>query len=266
MEILIGILVFGLGLIIGSFLNVMLFRYGTTRSIVIARSACMQCGKVLGVLELVPVASYALQRGRCVGCKKPLSVQYPLVEIAMGIVLAFLYVRYGFSVELLPLLVLLGGIGALLILIFAYDLRHKIIPDEFNFTFIALAGASMFFSSTGGFTVPSLSQVCAGPVLFAVFYALWAISKGRWIGFGDVKFVWGIGWMFGLGLGLSSVVLAFWIGAAVSLAILLVGKLFHHTTLGLKSEVPFAPFLILGMVTTIVFGIDVLGVYKIYGI
>lgn len=266
MEILSLIIVFVFGLLIGSFLNVVLFRFATTRSIVVARSSCMHCGKVLGVLELVPVASFVIQAGKCVGCKKPLSVQYPLVELATAITFTYFAFIHGVSMDSALLLGLLWAIGSILILIFVYDLRTKLIPDVFVFSFIVLSGLTMFVDGYGGFVTPDMYHVLAGPLFFALFYALWFLSKGRWIGFGDVKFVWGIGWLFGIGYGLSAIVLAFWVGAIVSLGLIGIGKLRGNAQLGLSSEVPFAPYLVAGIALTLVGGFDVLGLTRIFGI
>lgn len=266
MEIFFLVIVFVLGLLIGSFLNVVLFRFATGRSIVIARSSCMHCGKVLGVFELVPVVSFAVQAGKCIGCKKPLSVQYPLVELATAVAFTYFAFIHGVTLQAVPLLLLLWTVSCVLVLIFVYDLRTKLIPDTFVYTFIALSGVSMFFDGIVGFTIPDLYQVLAGPLLFVLFYALWAVSRGRWIGFGDVKFVWGIGWLLGIGYGLSAIVLAFWSGALISLGLIGIGKVRGNNRLGLRSEVPFAPYLIIGLTLTMVFGWDVLGLVRIFGL
>lgn len=231
---------FLLGLIVGSFLNVVIYRYNTGLSVARGRSRCLACARDLRWHELLPLFSFAIQRGRCRRCFTRLSWQYPLVEALTAILFVICYWTFGISVSLLLHLV----ISCLSLVILVYDLRHKIIPDGLVYAFIALA------------LVATLAQrdllllgnhVLAGLLLFAFFGGLWWVSRGRWMGFGDAKLGLGVGLLLGLAGGFSAVVLAFWIGAVASLAILAYNKLSRRRGLTLKSEVPFAPFIILGL-------------------
>ena len=277
---LFSIFVFILGTIIGSFLNVVILRYNTGSSIQ-GRSGCMSCGKTLEWYELIPVLSYIFLLGRCGRCKSRISVQYPIVELLTGIIflLTFLKFSFIFTYYLLPITFYLHLLlityylllFSILIVILVYDLRHKIIPNGFVYAFIALSFLQMFFSFRNGFSfvMPTLGDFLAGPILFIAFFLLWFLSRGRWMGFGDAKLVLGIGWLLGLLYGVSAVVFGFWIGAIVGIGLLLVKKLsklpvLHRIALFLganaltmKSEIPFAPFLILGLWIAFFFGIDI---------
>lgn len=268
MEALYAVFLFVFGLVIGSFLNVVIYRYNTGRGIG-GRSACMSCGKVLRWYELLPVLSWAVQRGRCRGCGARVSAQYALVELATG--LAFLLTALSFArrgldplAHLAPFALALAS-WSLLVVIFVYDLRHKIIPDGFVYAFAAAAlFGTLLLGGEGNFL---FWAVAAGPILFLPFWALWAVSGGRWIGLGDGKLALGMGWMLGLGLGVSAVIMGFWIGAAAAVAVILAGRLKSGgKRLTMKSEIPFAPFLVLGLGLAFFFGIDVLGLHALFGL
>ncbi len=280
MFFLITSYLFLLGAVVGSFLNVVATRWGT-RSFVIGRSSCPHCSRILGALELIPLVSYIIQRGRCKACNGSLSLQYPAVELLTGVVFAGVFAVLMPTLALLDmaLLVLYLVIACVLIIITLYDLKHLIIPDELVFTFIALTTPLLFIdTATMTLSMPSLLHVLAGPALFAPFFALWLYSKGEWIGLGDGKLAWGIGWMLGMYAGVSAVIFAFWIGAAVALLLMAVQRMrvgrekltderdmpldavlatdlsdtASHLTM--KSEIPFGPFLIIGTALVFVTG------------
>lgn len=251
MNFLVLVPIFIFGTIIGSFLNVVIYRYNSGASPLKGRSQCFACGKTLAWYELIPVFSFLIQRARCRGCSIKLSWQYPLVEVLTGALFVAVYSLGKPSVESVYLLI----IFSLLLVIAVYDLRHQIIPDGLVFAFALV--------SLGWFVWPFHSDVVriihfpyywtlvAGPMLFAPFWALWFVSRGRWLGLGDGKLALGIGWFLGATEGGSAVMLAFWIGAAYALFVMATQKLGAHIferKLSFKSEIPFGPFLILGMV------------------
>lgn len=232
MSSLAVVFVAGLGLIFGSFLNALLFRFNTGKSVMRGRSACMRCGHELGVLDLIPVLSYIFLRGRCRWCRTRISPQYPLVELAAGALAVLAYMEHpefsGFSFQLLVSLVLL--------FIFVYDLRHKIIPWSASLPLMALA---LGYVWSGGF---GFWDVVAGPLLAGPLLGISLVSGGRWMGWGDGFLELSLGWLLGITMGLTALLIAFWAGAAVGIALLLTSK--NRYTM--KSEVPFAPFLIAG--------------------
>ncbi|OGG47944.1 hypothetical protein A3D66_01410 [Candidatus Kaiserbacteria bacterium RIFCSPHIGHO2_02_FULL_50_9] len=262
MYIALGIFLFCLGACIGSFLNVVVLRYNTGRSLS-GRSGCFSCGHTLGFFDLVPVLSFLFSSGRCRYCNSSISLQYPLVESAVGVLFLVLYLK-GF-----PFLlgIYLAVIFSLLTVILVYDIRHKIIPDPFVYAFIALSALSLGIDfDTVTVSTPTLWHALAGPVLFMPFFILWFVSKGTWLGLGDGKLAWGVGWLLGLSGGTTALLIGVWIGAVLSIALLLGQSwLFRGgKRLTMKSEMPFAPFMILGLVLVLFLDINFYSLLSIF--
>jgi prepilin-type N-terminal cleavage/methylation domain-containing protein len=132
---------------------------------------------------------------------------------------------------------------SLLIVIAVYDMRHKIIPDSLIIALGILAFLGLFFFNSSGFFphIPSVWEFASGLFIALPFALFWLVSSGRWMGLGDAKLAISLGWLLGLSCALSGVVIAFWIGAIVGIALVIFSK--KH---GMKSEIPFAPYLVLG--------------------
>lgn len=267
------------GSIVGSFLNVAVLRYGAKG--LRGRSHCLSCGTLLRWFELLPVFSFLVQRGRCRGCKSRLSVQYPLVECTTGLVFAAAIWRnlqpttYNLQPDSLLWWLVVGGellVWSFLIALSVYDFKHKILPDGLMYG--ALASAFIIFAlqlSTGAVPHPWLDGL--GGLLFAAPFALlWLLSGGKAMGLGDAKLVLLFPWLLGFSRGLSALIIGFWIGAALAAGALLLKKTlsflpsgraraFQHalSRLGLKTELPLGPFLILGLFLVYLFGWDVTG-------
>jgi prepilin signal peptidase PulO-like enzyme (type II secretory pathway) len=244
------IFAFVLGAVIGSFLNVVSLRMNTGLT-VRGRSMCMGCGTTLTWRELIPIASFCWQKGKCRNCKCCISWQYPLVEIGVGAAFALLFWKFP-PIDNASMLTLFIYIlcTCLLAVITVYDIRHKIIPDSFVCAFDVLAFATVFIGGAQFFQAPHLWTLLAGPLIALPFALLWLVSKGQWIGLGDAKLVLGIGWLLGLNAGVNSVIYAFWIGAIVSV----VWMLATYGQFKKRLEVPFGPFLILGMYIVLLTG------------
>lgn len=239
--------VFIFGTIIGSFLNVVIYRYNSGTSPLTGRSQCFSCGKTLSWRELIPIVSFLIARGRCAQCGVRLSWQYPIVEFFTGSIFVAVFLLG----KVIPETALLFAIFSTLLVIAVYDLRHQIIPDGLAALF-ALLGLAKFFLAvpiSRAIHFPYVWTLIAGPMLFFPFWALWFVSRGRWLGLGDGKLALGIGWFLGATLGGSAIMLAFWIGAAWALVIMGAQKVFYRAKKGLsmKSEIPFGPFLILAV-------------------
>lgn len=247
------------GLIIGSFLNVVLYRFNTGKSVT-GRSRCLSCGQILSWLDLIPVVSYLWRRGRCAYCGARIPVRYVLVEIATGgLFLLSLYV-VGLSV-LLPLYFILM---ALLMCVVVYDMAHTIIPDRFVIILVVCAGAIAILESWGDTHAYAL-RALGGALSFLFFASLWLLSEGRWVGLGDAKLALPLGIIASWPTSLSMLILSFWVGAAVSVTLLMAQRLlqrgqqrlrFLPVSLTIKSEVPFAPFLVVGFFLAHFFAVD----------
>lgn len=227
------------GLIVGSFLNAVIWRLGKKESVFRGRSICPQCKHVLSAKDLIPLVSFALLKGRCRYCKKPISFQYPLVELATGVIFAFLLWWIGLN----PVSVaLLWVLAALLIVIFVYDLKHFLIPDMmvFGAIFLAVVWQVLQGELIGG--------IVAGLGAAFFFFMLFLISRGKWMGFGDVKLALFMGLFLGWPNILVALFAAFLVGSVVG------GVLVAFKKKGMKSEVPFGPFLIGGTALAFVFG------------
>lgn len=255
---------FTFGAVIGSFLNVLVLRHESDETLT-GRSHCPQCNKQLTWKELVPILSYLSQSGKCVDCGKHISMQYPLVELATALLFPFVYYEVvgswgvvSVSFFLWVSVALHLFIVSLFVAITVYDWRKKLIPNVFSYTLAGLAFIAMFCSAEGA-TLPSVVDIFAGPILFAPFYLLWKVSDGRWLGLGDGKLALGIGWFLGLADGSMAVLLSFWIGAGVALLLIGAQKVFKRegAQLGLKSEIPFGPFMVLGTLLVYFFEIRI---------
>lgn len=251
---------FLVGLAVGSFLNALIYRMESGESVLKGRSHCAVCFHKLAWHDLIPLASFAFLRGRCGYCHAKISFQYPLVELAAGFLFALVFLM-GFSLAASLYAIF---IFCLLLVIFVYDLKHFIIPDRILFTAIAITLLWRLFemlSSYGGSAIGrnfehwnlfghwSLRFVISLPFVQALFSAitaglffltLYVLSRGKWMGFGDVKFA----LFMGLFLAWPNIVVAlfaaFLIGALAGILLVLLRKK------QFSSEVPFAPFLVLG--------------------
>lgn len=263
------ILVFIFGTIVGSFLNVLVLRYNTGVSVIKGRSFCFSCGKKLGPLELIPVFSFILQGGKCAGCQSKISWQYPVVEALTGLLFVGVLVKYsgfiGFVFDTYYILISLI-VMAVLVSITVYDYKHKIIPDGLTITFGIMAllklVADFFLMPGTPYEIKThiVWYLAAGPALALPLFCIWLFSKGKWMGLGDPKLVLCIGWFLGPIMGLSAVILAFWTGAAYGLVLMALSKWsWHGLKIDGKTEVPFAPFLVLGFLLVYFFGFDILG-------
>ena len=250
----IALIFFAFGLIIGSFLNVVIIRYHTERSFG-GRSACMSCQNTLSWHELIPLFSFVALGGRCKTCQVKISFQYPLVELITGIIFAFLFLKFQnifffYTFSFVTIYAYYAVIFSLLIVISTYDLKHKIIPDTLSLIFGLLAFVGLFIFDRSGLHLHLLSlwDFLAGPLLALPFAAIWFLSRGTWMGLGDAKLALGLGWLLGFSKALSGVVLAFWSGAVIGLVLIAFTKKY-----GMKSEIPFAPFLVLGATIAFLF-------------
>lgn len=260
---------FILGLVIGSFLNCLIycleskdnFISGKKRENIFGRSFCPHCSHQLSWYDLVPVLSFIFLKGKCRYCKKPISWQYPAVEMATGLIFLSIFnfqipaINQFLSYNQLLNLFYYFLIACFLIIIFIYDLKHFTIPNKiiypailitliFNFQYLFFGQSSIFKNS-----------ILAAFGASAFFFLIFLISQGKAIGFGDVK----LAFFLGLFLGWPNIIIAlffsFLIGAIIGLGLIFLRKK------TLKSEVPFGPFLTVGAFISLFWGSQIIAWY-----
>lgn len=241
---------FALGLMVGSFLNVLADRLPNGDNVLWGRSRCDWCKKTLRWFELFPLISFLAQKGRCARCHKRISFQYPLVELAAGLGFA------GLSVVVpsapLPLTAAIVIFCSFLV-IFVADAKYQIIPD--SMVVAAAIGSLIWVSLTAGDQL--LSHVASGIGCALFFYAIWIVTRGRGMGMGDVKLSAILGFFLGFPPVLFALYAAFLTGAGAGVILMMAG---HKT---LKSKIAFGPFLLLGAAIAIFFNQALLRLWKL---
>ena len=232
-----------LGLVIGSFLNVVVWRVPRGESVIRPGSRCPACGAPIRPYDNVPVLSWLMLRGRCRDCKTRVSPRYPLVELTTGVAFAAVGWHWQDDLTLLPALLYLGGISIALTLI---DLDHQRLPDVIvlpSYAVVTILLVAASFLGTVGNPLTVLGRALAGAVLMFLVYFLAAIAYPRGMGFGDVKLagVLGLylGW-FGWGSLAVGFFAAFLLGGLFSVGLVILGGA------GRKTTVPFGPWMLLG--------------------
>ncbi len=271
-----GILLFHFGLAIGSFLNVLIDRLSHDESI-LGRSHCDYCKKTLEARDLVPVLSFLLANARCRYCKKKLSWYYPFVELltATTFVLVWFNMPWEFlqavypnlnsiisSMALLPLflvkLCILGIVSCIIVMFFA-DLKYFIIPDgvQIGFAYFALL---LFFIGEVSLQQLVYRLGCSIIVMLPML-GIYLFTKGRGLGFGDVKLAANIGLFMGIVYGFAALYISFISGAIIGVGMILLrrGKM--------KTKIPFGPFILIGVLAVMFLFANVKQfVYFYYGI
>ncbi|MEK7583846.1 MAG: prepilin peptidase [Patescibacteria group bacterium] len=248
------VFIFVLGLIVGSFLNVVVYRLSVGGSPFTGRSSCPSCAQVLSVRDLVPVLSFIALRARCRYCHRPVSWQYPLVELATAVsflLIAFYLSRGGLITQDFSLkFTLLAAYASFLIVIFVYDLRKYLILDSVIVPacILAILGNILL----GG----SWKSMLLAAVVGAGFFALqFIVSGGRWIGGGDIRLGALMGFMLSWPLVIVALMIAYILGSISGVALILSG------TKTLKSKIPFGTFLSFATFLTLLYGDSLLAWY-----
>jgi leader peptidase (prepilin peptidase)/N-methyltransferase len=230
-----------LGLVIGSFLNVVIVRLPRHESL-LGRSACRRCGGRIAARDNVPLLSFALLRGRCRACGAPIGWRYPAVEATTAVAFAMAFLRFGFT----PALAVACAFLAALIAMAAIDLEHQIIPDAISLPGVAVG---LILAPLGGLTGPLDAAVgtavCGGLLLVVIAVSGWAYARmdpgvPGGMGLGDMKLAAMLGAFLGWRAGLFALFVAVLAGGGVAAYLLLSGRR------GRRDAVPFGPFLALG--------------------
>lgn len=224
------------GLLVGSYLNVVVHRLPIGRSTVTPASACPACGSAIRAVDNIPVVSWLLLRGRCRDCGAAISARYPLIELVTAAGFAGSVLRFGATLEALAAALLF----ALLLALAAIDVDHFLLPDKLTLPGIALGLAAQLAVPSG-----SLAKGIAGALVGAGFLlvaaGLWELVKGfEGMGMGDVKMLAAIGAFLGVGGVVVTLVLSTLVGSIVGLALVAAGRR------AMGSKLPFGLFLSIG--------------------
>lgn len=263
MAVSIFFFLFALGACIGSFLNVVIYRSARGESWVAGRSHCESCKKQIAWYDNIPLLSYAVLSGRCRHCKASLSISHPVVESLMGLLFIWWYVVGSFFFKLTqqpfvllqPLFWLLVGI--LLISIVIIDYLYLIISDTAVVLLTFLVVLYRFSLVGAGIMrlVDLLTAVSAMAASVLFFWLLWYFTKGKGMGFGDVKLALPLGLLVGWPDVLVWLFSSFFIGALVGVVLILTKKA------AFGKPIPFGPFLIIGAAVSLIWGDQLIGWY-----
>lgn len=228
---MITLFIFLLGLSVGSFLNVVIFRLDKKSGLLMSRSECPKCLKQLKWYDLIPVVSYLFLNGRCRNCKSKISPIYPLTELITAFCLLSFYLVYKPVFEVGDFYYLLVIVSFVALIFFDY--LYFLLPDKIILPLIAITILFNYLFRRPEFVSLLLSALIMGGI-FAIIHAY---SKGEWVGFGDAKLLFLIGLVLGYPLGFLSVILSVWIAALIGIGLILFGKANRKTAL------PFGSFL-----------------------
>jgi len=254
-----SILIFVFGLCIGSFLNCFIYRLENNKT-VSGRSFCPNCKHTLCWLDLIPLFSFIFLKGKCRYCKKAIFFQYPLVELATGLVFLLIF-NFQFSIfkqfSIIQLLnfqtifyfFYLITISSVLIIIFVYDLKTMYIPSSLVYLAIGVVLLYKVYGAIAGHSFYALSYSFLSGLFFALFlFIFWAVSKGKWMGFGDVELAFLVGFFLGWPLVIAGFFTAFTAGGIIAMLLIILGKK------NMQSKLPLGPFLVFGSFIALFFG------------
>lgn len=245
------ILIFIYGLIIGSFLNVCIYRIPREESIAFPSSHCPKCGTSLSWYDNIPLFSYIFLLGKCRYCKAKISSQYPIVELLNGLVYLITYRYFGLTLDF----IFYGLISSVLIVITFIDLKEMIIPDILIVIILILSSIQKFLNYFIYKISPGLVNSFGGLVLAGgLFLAIVILSKGG-MGGGDVTLIGALGYVLGLRLIPITILLSFILGSIISI-FLLVSKIKTR-----KDPIPFGPFIVLAFFITLFWGENIAAIY-----
>ena len=245
-------IIFILGTVIGSFLNVCIYRIPEKMSIIKPRSRCGQCGTTLKPMDLIPIISWSFLKGRCRTCGTKISVRYPLVEFLEGLLFLLVYAFFGFS-WMTPLM---WCFFAFLTVVFFIDLDHKIIPNTLVIfgcvigilpaVYQWVEGYPLYYSHN--FMEPFISMLVPPVLMLLMSLFSLLIFRKNGMGMGDIKIYLPIGLFLGWQLALMSIWFAFFLGGIFGLVWIFILR---------KSKtdmIPFAPFIVIGTIVSVILG------------
>jgi leader peptidase (prepilin peptidase)/N-methyltransferase len=241
-------LVFVLGLIIGSFINVCIYRIPRNESVIYPASHCPKCRTKIKPIDNIPLLSYILLKGRCRNCGSKISIQYPVVEFLTGLIYLIIYLIYGLSIQSLVYIIL----SSALIIIAFIDLQKQMIPDVISLPGIVIGLILSFIVPYISFINSALGALVGGGIILIIAWVGSIIFKKEAMGGGDVKLAAMIGAFLGWRYTIISLFLGFFLGALIGI-ILIIMKIKKR-----EDAIPFGPFIALGSIITLLWGEKIL--------
>lgn len=239
------------GAVIGSFLNVCIHRLPRGTSIVWPASACPACGRALSWFENVPIVSYLFLRGRCRTCSAPISARYPIIEALTAAMFALAWWYYGPGPMLISRLIF----GCALIVLFAIDLEHHLLPNVITLTGIVIGFLLSFTTDQPGWRSSLIGIVAGGGVLFVIAEVYYRVRHEEGLGMGDVKMLAMMGAFLGWPLAVLSLMIASVAGTIIGIGLIVTGR---GT---MKYALPFGTFLAIGAAVSAAVGQTILHWY-----
>ena len=243
-AVIYALFAFAFGAVVGSFLNVCIYRLPRNESVVFPPSHCPNCDYQIRWYDNIPILSYLVLRGKCRGCGQRISLQYPLVELINGLLTLALFLRYGPSFVFAVLFVFCCA----MVVVTFIDLEHQIIPDSISLSGIVLGFIASFFIPSHGWLNSLLGILAGGGSLLLVAYGYQLIAKRDGMGGGDIKLLAMMGAFFGWKAILFIVFAASLMGSVIGISIMLAKK--KDSTLA----IPFGPYLASAAILYIFYG------------
>lgn len=244
MNTILYLLIFTYGIVIGSFLNVLIYRIPKHEDVVVARSHCMSCGYQLKWYDLIPIVSYVCLRGKCRNCHEKLSLQYPMIEAINGILYVLIFFQFGVTITS----IIYALTASALLAVSVIDFKTFEIPFGFNL-FIGALGLVHLALDMKNWTSYLIGAVSVSGFMLLIIVA----TKGRGMGGGDMKLMAAIGLL----LGWKLTILAFFFGC-------LFGSILHITRMKITKVdhmLAFGPYLSMGIIVSMLYGTQLIDLY-----
>lgn len=243
---MVALYIFIIGLIIGSFLNVVIYRLPRRESIILPPSHCPGCQERLALRDLIPIISYVANRARCRYCGQKISWQYPVVEALTGLIILFLYFKYGLNTTFIRFSILVLA----LITCSFIDIRYKIIPNIITYPGIVIGLVFTLLTNQQNLILAFMGVLIPAGFLFLITY----LYPGG-LGLGDVKLVAMIGAFIGWQHTLLVIFIGALVGSVLGIILMVIGVINRQT------RIPFGPFISLGVLLILFFGEELLNIY-----
>jgi len=253
-NVIVYIFSFVFGAVIGSFLNVVMFRLPKGTSIIVPRSFCPHCKKSIPWYENIPIVGYIYLGGKCSGCRKPISIHYPIIELLTGCLFLYLFIGYGLAIQFFFYIYFLCS----LIIIAGIDLSYQIIPDIISIPGIAIGLAFQIIMDN--FILGLIGALFGGGLILLIRVIGGWVYKKEVMGMGDVYLSAMIGAFVGFPFIIASIFIAALAGAILGVIYVI------STQQSRESPIPFGPFLGFGGIAVIIFNAQVIQFFRLLGI